>query len=222
MLTVIGYYTPGYANDAQRLRRSLNRVGMNHELVAVEERGDWYANTAYKPVFIRQMSHTAIGPMLYVDVDAVFHEDCTHWFDKLNGRYDFGCHYFPSMDGWTYDANIKRLLSGTLWIGDNDKARQLLDNWCAMNELFRGRGLTEGGGQKNLWYLTTCMKGLRIKELPGRYCYVFDKPWAYPDDHPVIEHTIASRDNRGPQSGGPLSDARHRRIAEIDRWLDED
>lgn len=83
-------------------------------------------------------------------------------------------------------------------LGDTHGCYGLLEAWVALNGLLSERGIVEGGGQKNLWYLLTCMKDLRVAQLPGRYCYVHDKPWAYPEGEPkIIEHLIASRQHRG-------------------------
>jgi len=212
----IAYYSAGtsYEREAELLRGSLNLVGMRYNIVAVPDGGDWYANTARKARFIyeQRMEHT--GPLLYIDVDAYVHRNVESYFERL-GRmgYDFGAHWYrvpaKGHDGREVCACVRgegcdrehRMLSGTMFFGDTQGARDLLTTWYGMNDLFRQGGIMEGGGQKNLWYLVTCMTSLKVKRLPGRYCYVFDKPWAYPPSEPrIIEHTIASRDNRGPKN----------------------
>jgi hypothetical protein len=207
-VNVVSFYTEGggssYQLEAKILRDSLDRFGIPHDIRAVQAWGDWYDHTAHKADFIAEMRRTMTGPLLWIDTDAVVHSDPTAYFEMLAAEYyDFGAHYFSGPakgydrtkvrgEGW-------RLLSGTTFWGDTPKAHQLADAWVALNRTLRGVGIRQGGGQKNLWYLTTCMakEGLRVARLPGRYCYVFDKAWAYPEDEPrVIEHTIASRDHR--------------------------
>lgn len=230
MITVAFYSrkTP-YEQEARLLQASLDRAGMRHRIKGYADRGDWYANTAFKPEAIREARNAVRGPMLYIDVDAFVHQNCDAYFDNLGAEgVDFAVHWFagPAKGHRRHDVcsciHLKpcnrphRLLSGTLFFGDTDGARRLLDDWIAFNRVFRERGLTQGGGQKNLWYLTTCIEGLKTADLPGRYCYVFDKQWAYPrSEKPIIEHTIASRDNRSGSSN--RNAARGNRKAQLTR-----
>jgi len=208
-MIVVGYYTPGaYEREADLLRASLEAAGMKYELTGVGDRGGWYANTAFKAEFLRDARDRIHGPMVYVDVDAFVHQNCTGYFNTLGlRRVDFGAHWFAGPAKGYDKTQVRRdargrlvgwwMLSGTLYFGDRPGARELLRTWCDLNALWRDRGVHEGGGQKNLWYAVSCMTDLRIERIPGRYCYVFDKPWGYPDGEPcIIEHTIASRDHR--------------------------
>ena len=152
--------------------------------------------------------------MLYVDVDAVVHENCTEYYEQIDA--DFAAHWFQGPAGGYASRNDNLMLSGTVWFADNQASRALLTTWYMLNSLWRDRGLVQGGGQKNLWFTVTCSKGLRIHDLPGRYCYVFDKPFGYPEGEPkIIEHLIASRENRGP-SIGTVNEPRRQRMAELD------
>ena len=204
-MLVIACYSAGtsYASEAALLGASLSRAGMDAEIVSFPDQGGWYPNTAYKARFIRDMRHKLKGPLLYVDVDAFVHENCAAYFDSLGeSGVDLGVHYFAGPAGGHDRSKVRpegwRLLSGTLFLGDTIRARELTRMWCSINAVLRDGKCPQGGGQKNLWFVTTCMGDrLKIERLPGRYCYVFDKPWAYPAGEPIIiEHTIASRDNR--------------------------
>jgi SAM-dependent methyltransferase len=223
MLTV-ACYSEGteYEREAEILKASLDRVGMAHHVEGFPTRGDWYANTAEKARFIRRIRDEVKGPLLYVDVDAFVHENCDAYFKDLADRgYDFGAHWYrgPAKGG---DRTQKReegwrMLSGTLFLGDTPGCRQLLSDWTALNDLWRSRGMMQGGGQKNLWFTTTCRKDLRIARLPGGYCYVFDRSFFYEPGEPiVIEHTIASRDHRGREQ---RTRGRARRVTELRQLL---
>lgn len=222
MTTVVGYYTAGgiYEREAARLTASLLRVGMRHSVCRIPKAPDWDAAVAQKPVVLQIARDVLQGGMLYIDVDAVVHEDCSAYFDALEGRYDFAAHWFQGPSGG-YDRtrNDDCFLSGTMWFGDTPQARALLEAWLECNALHVAAGELIGGGQANLCDVLTdgVVKGLRIHRLPGRYCWVFDKPWAYPaGEYPVIEHLIASRENRGA-SNGKVNRPRRERIAELDR-----
>ena len=227
MIVVSAYsrHTP-YEQEAEILRKSLLRCGMRHEIVPFEDQGDWYANTSMKPRLIREMRDKHRGPMVWVDADAFVHEDCAAYFDDLGRKgFDFGAHWFAGPAKGHNQSDVcaclrggkcsreHRFLSGTLFFGDTTAARKLIRAWVDLNHLFRERNIVMGGGQKNLWYLLTCVEKLKQAKLPGRFTYVFDKPWGYPVTEPrIIEHTIASRDNRKP---GQKNKARHVRKAEL-------
>lgn len=220
-MTIVGFYTRGtpYEAEAELLKASLKQTGhRQRKIVGIDNRGDWYDNTRYKARFLQAMREEIEGPLLYVDVDAFFHANVAEYFEGLAAQgFDYGAHWFkgPSKG---HDRSEMRsegwwMLSGTLFLGDTPGARELLGHWVALNDLFSTRGIMQGGGQKNLWYTVTCLDHLKVKALPGRYCYVFDKGWAYPAGEPcVIEHTIASRDNRAEIR---QTVARHNRIAEL-------
>jgi hypothetical protein len=200
-MKVVAYYTAGttYETEADLFERSLKKCGITNYLITpIEKTKDWYAATALKAFFLHDSLMKHGEPILYCDVDAVFHQNPTAYFEALERRFDFAAHWFQGPAGGAdKTVNANRLLSGTLWLNYTEKTKQLLSAWGQMNSLLSDLKIPEGGGQKNLWYMTTCMKDLRIKKIPGRYCYVFDKPWAYPDNEPrIIEHTIASRENR--------------------------
>lgn len=245
-MRIVAYYTEstGYEADAALLTESCRRLNIQPYVVGIRDRGDWYLNTAYKAQFIAGM-HEHGRPTVYVDVDAFFHSDPCRYFGKLaSGGYDFAAHWFQG-PAKGHDRNKVReagwwMLSGTLFFGDTERARVLLENWQALNSFWAARGHRDGGGQKNLWQCVTRMEhaGLKVARMPGRYCYVFDKPWAYPHafqgnedgcalctkgrshgihgsvEPIVIEHTIASRENRGHHRANVL---RQQRLEELRR-----
>lgn len=214
-MIVIAYYTTGtsYVQEAQLLEASLEKVGMEYQITEVPDQGSWDANVRQKANFIRDQRDFLRGPLVYIDVDAFVHRDCTKYFDALGQQgIDFAAHWFAGpAKGHNFArdncACLKgkkctqphRLLSGTLFFGDTKGARQLLDIWIGFNEACKKYGWASGGGQRNLWAIVTAQaRYLKTAEIPGRLCYVFDKPEGYPKGEPRwIEHTIASRDNRG-------------------------
>lgn len=204
---VIAYYTEGtpYEREAELLAASLDAVGMRYEITPVADGGGWYANTRHKAVFLRNVRSRLRGPLLYIDADAFVHANADDYFADLAAQgCDFGAHWFHGPAKGHDRRKVQDrgwwMLSGTLFLGDTVGCRRLLDAWCDLNDTLASHGLEQGGGQKNLWFLVEAhfKDDLKVARLPGRYCYVWDKPWAYPDDEPcIIEHTIASRQNRG-------------------------
>ena len=208
-MLIIGYYTKDspYVSEAQRFAKSCLNVGMPLYLQPIDDSGDWNMNTAFKPVFILETLTRLDCPLLYIDVDAVIHENCDEYFAGLQSEYDFACHWLEG----------KRLLSGTLWFNNTEAAHKLLSAWLALNAWKRTRANDfTGGGQRNLWEVLHENKvpELRSCNLPGRYCYAFRRPECYGDEPRIIEHLLASRENRGP-SKHKIDPVRQGRIAEL-------
>ena len=221
-LRIVGFYTLGsqYEQEAARLRTSMRRVGLRCYTYGVHPAGDWDSNVAMKQDFIRNELNLMEGPVLYIDVDAVVHENCEEYFLGLaRAGVDFAAHWFQGpAGGYDQNKNDDHFLSGTMFFGDTPGARALLAAWDEENKKQIAAGNVQGQGQKNLQTVLDegRVAGLNVHRLPGRYCRVFDKPWAYPDDEPnIIEHLIASRENRG-ESAGKINEARQIRIQQID------
>jgi len=223
-MRVVAFHTGGkYSKEADRLLQSCHRLNIFPIVKEVSSQPDWDHAVAMKPMLLKWWRKILRGGLLYVDVDAVFHEDPTDYFDSLD--CDFAAHWFqgPS-SGYDRNRNDNQFLSGTMYFGDTERARLLLDEWLRVNVTRQANGNWKGGGQANLrdilerkTPLRFSLSKLKVVQLPGRYCYVFDKPWAYPKWEPkIIEHLIASRENRGI-SKGKINLARRRRIAEIEK-----
>ena len=227
-LMVVGYFTLGtpYEAEAERLRGSLARVGMSHSIVGLPRPSDsWHDGVALKPHVIRAALNAFGVPVLYVDVDAYFHADCTEHFANLRADYDFAAHYFHGAGaGGREQGGVERhLLSGTLWWNQTPVAHALVARWCELNERTYRCGDETGRGQRNLATIVADPAGyglasFRLWKLAGRYCYVYRRPECYPDaerENKVIEHTLASRENKD-ESRGRVDESRQARIAELD------
>jgi hypothetical protein len=216
-MIVIGFHTGGaYEREAELLKASLKKCGIFYHIKKIPETKTWHQAVSYKPLFISQMREKFKGALVSVDVDAVFHADPSEYFNSL--KTDFGAHWFQGPSGG-YDKtrNDDWMLSGTMFWGDTSGARKLLKAWREVNAIKQARGDYVGGGQANLRDLIEGEfgKSINVTRLPGEYCFVFDKPWAYPKDcKPVIEHTIASRENKD-ESKGKINQPRQERISEL-------
>lgn len=175
---VISYYTEGsaYKEESLRLKDSLLRLGIEHQICEVPNRGSWQANTQYKAQFILEKVEQTQRPVLYVDADAMF-EQYPALLDDF--PHDFACHY---RDG-------KELLSGTLYFGGGDLSRTILREWIDENE--RNKNLWD---QRNLQTVLWRMGG-KHDLLPAQYCCIFDLMAHVLD--PVILHFQASRRLKG-------------------------
>lgn len=212
---VCAMFTVGtpYEAEAGRLISSLIDHRMAFHVDALPKAESWDHAVAQKPFAIKRAMAMYPGErILFVDVDAWFHRPVFH--DSEMQGCDFGAHWFQGPSGGYENRNDDRMLSGTMFWNRTPKAEELLERWITENQ-----NVFEGGGQANLERCLGKVAGLNVHRLTGRWCRVFDKPQFYAANEPTwIEHTIASRENRG-SSKGCLDKARQRRIGELKpRW----
>ncbi len=216
-MKVIAFFTQGpYEKEADLLERSLRANNIDYYIAGYPAEIDWHHAVALKPIFIDHCRKQFKGPLVSVDVDAFFHSNPSEFFDALT--CDFAAHWFQGPSGgYDRSRNDDWFLSGTMYWGDTERARLLLTAWRLFNGAKQRDGAWEGGGQANLRDILddSMAEGLEVVRLPGCYCYVHDKPWGYPDDEPrIIEHLIASRENKD-QSKGRVNGAKRIRTIEL-------
>lgn len=162
----------GYRAEADRLRESLDRIGLDHRIDELPSRGSWDRNILITPEYIRDVMYTTSKPVLYVDADAEFHS-----VPEFPDGFDVQVHYL----------NGRELLDGTLWLANNPRTRDLVDQWC--NEV--RVGVWE---QKTLQDILERRTDIKVNRLGPEYCFIYDTSRAlYPGVEPIIEHHQASR-----------------------------
>ncbi len=153
---IISYYTPAYAEEAEKLIDSLKPLGYETDIVAVNSLGSWQRNTQYKAIFIREMLNKHKHPVIFVDADATVERYFNT--DFLNG-YDFAAHL----------RNGNELLSGTLYFGYTRNALTLIDLWIDVND-----ANPDIWDQRNLRTATLVAPELKSAVLGPEYCAIFD------------------------------------------------
>jgi hypothetical protein len=197
MSIIIAYHTPGlYEVEARRLMRSMSALGLHHVVHQVADAGSWVANCQLKARFIRDMRQRLAGDLLYVDVDAVIHANPWPELQQIPG--DIVVH---RRDG-------HELLSGTILLREHAIVDHLLDHWIALNAQ-----QPQAWDQRTLDVAIAGTPGLRVGDLPARYCAIFDLMANSLDGPPVIEHLQASRERHGQSA--PL-DRRRARLRELE------
>ena len=179
--------------------------------VAVEDTGSWVRNAGLKPGILLQQRMLLRGPLLYVDVDAVFHRD--PWPELASIQSDLGVYYEQS----------GRLLSGTILINDTPEALVLLEAWhdrCTeqpetWDQLVLEEIIARDSDATSPYYSVT--------RLPGSFCWIFDDIENKPVSSVYIEHLQASREAKKHSRlfgriGKRLS-SRRDRVAEIESIL---
>ena len=188
-LIIVGYYTINtpYQNEAVKLINSCKRLGLNHDIVGVDNLGSWQSNTRYKAKFMADMllKHPD-KRLLYVDCDAVIH--------RLPDLFrSYSADIAVRFQDFKWRKN--ECLSGTIYMENNLKTRKLCEIWGKINK-------SEGPQAKTFeqWNLGAAIEqmaksdGLVCKNLPPEYTFIFDSMRKmYPKAVPVIEHFQASR-----------------------------
>ena len=187
---VVGYYTINtpYQLEAQNLIRSLNKLGINQDVIGVETLGNWQANTRFKAGFMLDMLNKWPNyRLLYVDVDAVVHR-----MPDLFKNYE--CDIAVRWQDFRWRKN--ECLSGTIYMENNERTRRICQLWRDIN-------IKEGNESNRMeqWNLDTVINQMKAedpnftyKNLPPEYTMIFDSMRGmYPNIVPVIEHFQASR-----------------------------
>ena len=177
---VVAYYTEGtgYAVEVEKLRASLVKLGIDHRIMHMASLGSWQKNTQDKARVLAGELHFManekkdLRPIVYVDADAIFHS-YPALFDTFISVLGVDAAFawrdyskFPSMSSSTR----RELLSGTIFLQNNEAVRDLVREWITENT--RNPLAWE---QRNLQTVVARANGkLRIAELPATYCKIFD------------------------------------------------
>lgn len=210
---VVAFFTRDsiYETEKNRLLRSAQRLGLAVDAAPIESTGSWVRNASMKPSVLVAMRSKHMGPLLYVDVDAVFHRN--PWPALAALDCDIAAYHEPE----------GHLLSGTLFINHTPAAAELLQAWaqaCAENpeewdQLVLERLLASDAASAAPRY--------RQARLPVAYCWIFDKTDNAPCDEVYVEHLQASREakQRKRVFGRPVRAVRRRRdrVRAIERIL---
>lgn len=195
-----------YEQEADRLRASLERLDLEHEIVPLEDRGSWNSNCALKPGAIASVHNRAERPVLWVDADAVVHDRP----ELLRGTSaDFAVHLH---DGWI-------LNSATVYFGQSFFAERLLREWMHLCETF-----PEQNDQVHLdsaWEAVSRIIPIQTRWLPYSYAKIFDVPCPR-SEPPIIEQFQASRRLGGEHSTRPPTHTPSLRVPRLARRPRED
>lgn len=187
-LIVVSYFTKNtpYEKEAKKTIASCEKLNLNYDIVAIDNLGNWQANTRYKAKFMLEMLEKYPKKrLLWVDCDAIIRKRPVI-FEKLST--DVSVRY----QDFRWRKN--ECLSGTIYMENNERTKKLCEMWLNTN--------IEEGNEVNTfeqWNLDTAIQemkkeGLRFHNLPPEYTFIFDSmKQMYPGTDPVIEHFQASR-----------------------------
>ena len=176
----------GYVREVERLKASAVVCAVPLKVYSYPNAGAWRANLNYKSQTILTAFDEFPGQdIVFIDADAIIRSYPT-LFDMLSseGRYDIAVHFLRDVE----------LLSGTIWLRNNDEARAIVRRWHDM-----GRQLPSQRHQRCLQLALQAMVagGDRplVYRLPIEYTCIFDHPLRR-GKAAVIEHFQASRKYR--------------------------
>jgi len=168
-----------YRRQADRLRRSIDELGLDLDVVQVADRGSWVANCGAKPeVILGTLEANRERNVVFLDADAEV-VALPSRFLELEG------------DVAAHRRSGSELLSGTLFFRNVPKVRELVRRWIEL-----GRARPEEWDQRTLDVALreATLGGLDFEDLPPAYTFIFDSmARQHPDVDPVILHHQASR-----------------------------
>lgn len=193
-----------YEQEAARLRRSLDRLGLEHDIRPVADRGDWMKNAALTASHVCAV--LADHPDRFVvqlDADAVVWSH-PKLFDELieAGNCDVAVHYRAGVE----------MLNGTVFFAPTAAAKAVAATYldliescpgCTNEQTMLAKSIEQHRG------------AARIVWLPAAYAWIGDihkREDLSPFTEPVIEHLQASRE----WHKSPMLPSRLRRLAEIE------
>ncbi|NLS17427.1 glycosyltransferase family 77 protein [Rhizobium sp. P40RR-XXII] len=191
--------------------RSAKRIGLSIQATPVPSAGSWVLNAGLKPGFLQRERARQRGPMLYVDVDAVFHRN--PWPELRKLECDLAVYY---------EAN-ERLISATILINDTPGAAQLIERWregcLAKPDMWDQIVLEEIIAED----AATAKPQFQVVKLPVSFCWIFDRLENEPVSEIFIEQLQASREATKRQRWfgriGKRLKRRRDRVEEIERIL---
>ncbi len=196
------FFTVGtiYEAEAARLRSTLDRFELPHDLRAVDDRGSWEKNTQRTAEHICEMlAAYPDRPVVQLDADAYVHRIPILFEEGLD--CDVAVHYRQGHE----------LLNGTVYFAPTPEAKMVAQRY---REIIQANP----GNCNEQTCLDMAIKELsdliRVHILPAGYVYIADimRNDRQPGEEIVIEHLQASRQVKGTG----LLQSRKNRIAELE------
>lgn len=191
----ISFYTAGtgYEQEVNKLIASLKTFKLPHHVFSFNPTGTWRGNLNFKSESILKGFDMFPGKdIVFIDADGIVRQYPT-LFDELSShrRFDLSAHFFK------YDpksGDPDELLSGTLWIQNNETGRALVKRW---HEVGLARPDVRHQMCLKVALEDLAAEGLRVRvnRHPFAYTCIFDYYMAQRTS-PVIEHFQKSRQLR--------------------------
>jgi len=180
-LLIVSFWTEGtgYQAEVPDFVRACDDVGLAHHVECVPNRGSWFANAAYRAVWLEQQLWRCGDRhrLVWLDIDA----RARRYPDALEG---LDCDFAAA---WV-DGGV---CGGTLYLEHTPGAQTLLRTWAALND----HGPAVEKSDQNLRTALAVVEAagyvhVRTERLPPEYAHI---PGVHPRlDRPVVfEHDMA-------------------------------
>ena len=189
---IVSFYTEGtlYEKEALDLVASLDKLGLEHEVVAAPNKGSWSANCCYKPEFLLAKLEEHNRPLIWTDADSIFVQKPT-FLEECYADVALRINdHLPVEDKG-------KILTGTFFVNNTPSAKKLLQLWKRECErlLERKYGLVfdQVALRKVVLHYPTIVE---MKRLPQTYLIIADSRKDKIEDDAVVVHYQASRLNQ--------------------------
>jgi len=172
---------------------SLEKTNLDWQVDTVENRGDWFKNTGYKPTYIYFKLCECDKNIIWIDCDATIERapvllgEIPDDIDIAFHTLDWSKHYERPKETTT------ELLTGTIFFKNTIPVKEFVNKWAI--ECSKNPGIWE---QKILERLLKQHPEFKIFNLPEEYCCILTFKNEIPSyiKEPVIVHHQASRNVR--------------------------
>lgn len=173
------------------LKPSLDKLGLTYTVDVMQSAGSWYKNVAMKPhTLLRALERYPDYNVVGIDVDAEITQNPTLLYE-IPEEYDIACHFLNWKEWYGHDVDIEELLSGTIFLRNNKKVKEMCQQWYNM-----AMGVQEWE-QKCLERLIKQNSDIKVYKLPIDYTYIATLPDGSSPrvkvPNPIVIHHQASR-----------------------------
>jgi hypothetical protein len=195
----ISYWTKPYKKSAERLKASLDALGLEHDINEIPDKG-WTANVRHKPTYILEMlkKHKDAYAVVWIDADGDVIQRPSLFFEI---EEDMACRFKPITH-----KKCEELLSGTmLW---KPSAIHAVEKWI---EALRKAPMNLLTPEQQVLHRILDTLGISYAKLPETYCHILrDRGRSGAPSDSVVVHYQFSRETRyGRTPAAHLSDPTH-------------
>jgi hypothetical protein len=194
-MIITSFYTinTGYEKEIDKLKISAKKFDHNIYVEGIDNMGSWDLNTKYKPHLIlnAMKKYPDEDYFLFLDADAIVNKKIPT--DNISGDIAV-CHKTITQrkqKGW--------LLSGTVFIKNNDKMKNIMKEWIEINQKN-----PKTYDQDTLYsVLKNNYKNIKIQRISLKYCKINGSKCGTHKriKDPIISHNQASRRLKGQVNG---------------------
>jgi len=191
-MIIVSYYTPGDYEEVMNthLRPSVEQFNLKHDIVAVEDLGNWQANTSFKAQFCLDMLKKHKEDICFIDSDATIEQLPIALYTIPEG-FHIACHLLDWYMMWRNRAGFdkRELLSGTMVLKYCPKTLELVERYVE-----ECKHSTEWE-QRILQRIIEEDKSYNLYQLPPQYCAIIKYNGEVPEfmKPTFITHHQASR-----------------------------